>query len=540
MKTREGIICVAAGLFLASLFLVFSVPSWGIREASAQTSPTFNLVTNATQVDSTSFIHIVGTLSESKTGTVVLQWAINSSGFIYTHNEQMTNGVVQRDFGFSSGPGTWQLRYYWPGDGTSNPATSNVITITVTPAPSPTPTPTTTPTPTPTATPSPTAPPTASPTSTSSSPTSAPPPTTTAPTYNPTYNPTTTPLPSATTPHVGSPTPSASPFASPTETATPSETPSQSPDQSTGPTYAPGYTPGGTSTSQTSVPSQSPAASSSPSSNATRIEASVWVPPPPANSVTATVIAAGAVGGCSVAVAAAIAPVGAPTGTVAGKVRDILPSSFKEWLADFVKSKRKMTVTEKKGSRFVPTKTEAVAYAVSIGVLAVSFSYVKANNLTEILSVLPMILATSIFVSFVKIFVSIVYSRHKGVWTEIKLWYFGLATFLVTTFAFRMPFSSPSRTVHHSEKYTKRLGAVLAVTSILMDFAFAGLFGLLLLGGFALVGSTGLAMCLISAFFNTFPVSPMNGKDVFDHSRLLWAVMFVVTLCLYGAWLMLM
>jgi hypothetical protein len=147
-------------------------------------------------------------------------------------------------------------------------------------------------------------------------------------------------------------------------------------------------------------------------------------------------------------------------------------------------------------------------------------------------------LATSIFVGFVKTFISNAYARSRGVWTEHKLWYFGLATFLITTFAFKTPFSSPSRSVHHSINYTKRLGATLSVASILMDFAFAGIFGLLMLGGFTLIGSTGLAMCLISAFFDTFPISLLNGKNIYDYSKLLWAALFATTLSLYAAWLL--
>ena len=227
-------------------------------------------------------------------------------------------------------------------------------------------------------------------------------------------------------------------------------------------------------------------------------------------------------------------------GKVKSKIHDLLPDTVKKWLEDFVSSKRKLAVTEKTGSPFLPTKPESIAYLISTLFLAFSFSYVKVNTITQILIVLPTILATSILVGFAKTFFSIVYSRRRGVWTEHKVWYFGLATFIVTTFAFRMPFSSPTRTVHCGPKFTKRLGAVLSSASILLTLGFAGFFGVLLLAGFTVIGSTGLAMCIIGSFFDTFPIEPMGGKDILSHSKALWVGMFAVTLALYACWLLLM
>jgi hypothetical protein len=262
--------------------------------------------------------------------------------------------------------------------------------------------------------------------------------------------------------------------------------------------------------------------------------------PQPANAAVAPVAAVLATGAVSVAIAAAITPAGLPTGKVTQKTRDLLPETWKKWLSDFISSKRKLAVDEKRGPIFLPTKSEAITYGISIVVLAFSFSYVKVNNLPQILSVLPTILATSVLVGFVKTLVLIAYSRSRGVWTEHKLWYFGLATFIFTTFAFRVPFSSPSRSVHHAAKFTKRLGAILSSAEILISLAFAGFFVVLLVSGFTMIGSTGLAMCIIGAFFDTFPIAPMNGNAIIEHSKILWAALFIVTLVLYCAWLFLL
>jgi hypothetical protein len=255
--------------------------------------------------------------------------------------------------------------------------------------------------------------------------------------------------------------------------------------------------------------------------------------------VAATAVTVVAVSASSIAVAAAVTPVGVPTGRVTKEVKELLPSSVKKWLAKYMASKSKLSVAERAGLPFVPKKSEVVAYCVSIAVLASAFSYVKANGLVEFVVVLPVILATSVVVEVVKTFVLIAYARSRSVWTEHKLWYFGLATFIVSTLAFRVPFSSPSRSVHYSPKFTARLGAVLACASIVISLVFAGFFFVLLICGFAAVSTTGLAMCIIGAFFDTFPIAPMNGKAIFNYKKTLWAVFFIVTLILYVAWLLL-
>jgi hypothetical protein len=246
-----------------------------------------------------------------------------------------------------------------------------------------------------------------------------------------------------------------------------------------------------------------------------------------------------ATGVASVAVAAANSAAGAPTSKVTKEVGGLLPSVLKKWLASFLASKRKLMVDEKRGSIFLPTRSELLTYASSIVLLAFSFSYVKVSSLGDILAVLPTVFATSILVGFAKAFVTITYARHRGVWTEFKLWYFGLAIFIITTFAFRVPFSSPTRNVNHAPKMTKRLSAKLSIFSIGMSLAFAGLFFILLLTGNKVIGGTGLAMCLISAFFDTFPIAPLYGKRIFDYSKPVWATLFVVTLAFYIAWLFL-
>jgi hypothetical protein len=99
---------------------------------SSLPTPTFTLTTNLAATDLSQSINLTGTLSTPASGSVSLYWSINSSGFAYRTTENLTNGVFSRTFGFGQ-TGTWQFRVNWPGDITSNPATSNVVTVTVVP-----------------------------------------------------------------------------------------------------------------------------------------------------------------------------------------------------------------------------------------------------------------------------------------------------------------------------------------------------------------------------------------------------------------------
>jgi len=266
-----------------------------------------------------------------------------------------------------------------------------------------------------------------------------------------------------------------------------------------------------------------------------------WVPPA-TNSVAAVVVTAGAVSIAAVGVAAATSTtsVGVTTGIVGkliDKIREFLPKSVKSWLEGLIASKRKLRVEEKTGSPYLPTKSELLVYIIAVLVLAFSFAYVEVINLSQFWLVLPTFFATSILVVLVKTYILTMYARKHGVWAEYKLWYLGFVMFLVSTLAFRMPFSSPTRSVYHSKNYTERLGVLLSCTSVFITLVFAGLFFVLLTSGYVLIGGTGLAMCLIAAFFEMFPLAPMGGKTIFKYNKVLWAGFFLMTLGLYAAWL---
>jgi hypothetical protein len=304
------------------------------------------------------------------------------------------------------------------------------------------------------------------------------------------------------------------------------------------------FSPESTSNQPTNQPSPSSSTSPLPSSStepsALEITTHAWAPPP-VNTAEATIVTVGAVAAMTVVVAAVTsAPVSVSSGfldKLLGKIRELIPDTAKKWIESFIKSKNKLKIEEKQGSPFIPTKSEIIVYVLSILLLTFSFAYVKVATLNEFLVVLPTFIITSLIVSLVKTYLVTVYTRRHGVWAEYKLWYFGLAMFLISTVAFRVPFSSPTRKVNHSKNFTDNIGFRLSLAGIFLTLSFAAFFFALMISGFTLIGSSGLAMCLISAFFDTFPIKPMGGADLFKYNRIAWAGVFFGTLALYVIWI---
>jgi Zn-dependent protease len=229
-----------------------------------------------------------------------------------------------------------------------------------------------------------------------------------------------------------------------------------------------------------------------------------------------------------------------PVSGVAKKINGLFPEILKKWLHNFISSKRKFVINENKGNAFRLTKLELASYGLALSILTFAFVYAKVQTLDEALAVLPTIFVTSIIVEFIKNFTVEVVARKLGVWTEHRLWYFGVGAFLLSTIAFRTPFSSPSRNIHYSKNFTERSLGLVSATSVFLGLALAVASGIIMMAGLAFVGSIGLVMGLTMAFFEVLPIPPMSGKDIYNWNRTLWTGLFVSTFALYMLCLLLL
>ena len=68
---------------------------------------------------------------------------------------------------------------------------------------------------------------------------------------------------------------------------------------------------------------------------------------------------------------------------------------------------------------------------------------------------------------------------------------------------------------------------------VLIPLAFAGVFTLVFLSGFTLIGNIGIVMCLTSALVESIPIPPMNGKEIYDWNKYVTAGLLMLTLAMY-------
>jgi Zn-dependent protease len=226
-------------------------------------------------------------------------------------------------------------------------------------------------------------------------------------------------------------------------------------------------------------------------------------------------------------------PTSLPSSTIASKISQLFPEILKKWLHEFISSKRKRAISQKTGNPLKPTKPEIITYIIASAILTIAYAYAKTSTFNEILSVIPSILLTSVIVGFAKNFLEVVIARKLGVWTEHRLWYFGLASFILSTIIFKVPFSSPSRNTSYSPEFTKRKLGMVSASSVLIGIVFALIFYIIFASGFTLIGSIGIVMSLSIAFFEALPIPPMNGKDIYNWNKILWVILFELTLVLY-------
>ena len=222
------------------------------------------------------------------------------------------------------------------------------------------------------------------------------------------------------------------------------------------------------------------------------------------------------------------------------KLGGMLPSGIQMWIENYISSKSEVSIQAGIGSALKLTKVELIAYAIALTTLTVAFAYSSATTLEEVLIGIPVILGTSIVIEFLKNHILNVFSRSRGAWSEYRIWPPGFLMFVVSAFVFKTPFSSPSKSAQNKCPAADRICGLMAVSGVLLVLLFAGGFYYLSTMGISEIGNIGLGMCLLSAFFDSIPITPLNGKTIWDWNKRASIVLLVATFALNLYWLMLM
>jgi hypothetical protein len=112
----------------------YSVESNIVTITVTKATPAFTLTANPTTVDVGGQTQLTGTLSTPRTGTITLTCMNGAGQTLWSASRTLTNGVYTETISEPSS-GTFQYKVAWPGDATTNPVTSNTVTVTVNPTP---------------------------------------------------------------------------------------------------------------------------------------------------------------------------------------------------------------------------------------------------------------------------------------------------------------------------------------------------------------------------------------------------------------------
>ncbi len=166
--------------------------------------------------------------------------------------------------------------------------------------------------------------------------------------------------------------------------------------------------------------------------------------------------------------------------------------------------------------------------------------YGLAFVVAERAGMLPVVVGTYILVSGIVVVLHELahyfVARHFVMKSELKFSATGLLMTFFSAWFFGNVFSQPLTTKipEDTSRIKKTLGLAM-LAGPLVSLACAVLFALLIpVGGiWTMIGTTGLAINLVSVVFSLIPLKPLDGQPVFTWSRLAWVVVFIPIFAIY-------
>ncbi len=214
------------------------------------------------------------------------------------------------------------------------------------------------------------------------------------------------------------------------------------------------------------------------------------------------------------------------------------------WLIDFFSFYTEKTfegLTEKeiknRKRRFI-TRRELASLLFAIIILLVVFTYIEVNGLPKFADISFLIVAVpSVLLSVVMIFLvsqllENVASITLDLWSEFKIWIYGLVALIITGILFFVPFASPGKMVYQGAIDMRKAGLIASLV-ILSSLILCLPFSLFYWFGFPTIGDAGLMMCLMTACYSAFPFKPLGGKAIFHYDRRLWFLTFLSSFALF-------
>lgn len=214
------------------------------------------------------------------------------------------------------------------------------------------------------------------------------------------------------------------------------------------------------------------------------------------------------------------------------------------WLTDFLSFYAEETfkgLTEKeiknRKRRFI-TRRELASLLFATIVLLIIFTYVEVNGLPKfadisfLVAAVPSVLLSVVMIFLVSQLLENVASVTLDLWSEFKIWIYGLVALIITGFLFFVPFASPGKMVYQGD-IDKRKAGLIASLVILSSLILCLPFSLFHWLGFPTIADAGLMISLMTACYSAFPFKPLGGKAIFHYNWQLWLLTFLSSFTLF-------
>lgn len=216
-----------------------------------------------------------------------------------------------------------------------------------------------------------------------------------------------------------------------------------------------------------------------------------------------------------------------------------------KWLKDFLNlyaEKTFETLTEeqikaRKIKKMLRLR-ELLSLLFSAIILLAVFVYVEVHgvpnflNREYLLAAVPHVLISVVFVFVSSQIFSIISAKALNVWSEFKIWLYGLTALLITGIIFMIPFASPGRMEYQGDIDRKKAG-LTATSKVLCILVLSIPFYLFYTLGFATIGDAGLMMTMMTACYTAFPFKPLEGEAIFRYHKVLWTAIFILSFSMF-------
>lgn len=171
---------------------------------------------------------------------------------------------------------------------------------------------------------------------------------------------------------------------------------------------------------------------------------------------------------------------------------------------------------------------------LSIAVMAIPYQYSYTSRI-DLFTIAPFLFVGG-FIIVSKELVRYFIARRYTISVAIKLWWFGVILTLATGFIFKSVFGQPLKAIIKKETIQNvKQTAIINLSGPLTGFFFIlGFFLLYLQEGFlSYIGTIGWEMSVVINLVSFFPVSPLDGKEVYKWKKEVWAIIFFSFVAIY-------